>query len=304
MPRKKKKAGGRALARRVLALHRDIPPAAVRAELLDRVSRQWKVVGIYFGFKRSGSRWLRTPSLVCLVERKLRKRSLLTLAARIPLRMDWKERKRSLSIPTDVVESSTEVQLQQGPILGPGDSATFGSGFATVGAIVDHPVFGRCATTAGHLFGGPAAIGQRAQLTSGNQSFLAEVRQCIKQLAIDYALMTPVAPCDCDNLFQDRARIGPVLVPTVADLNKRAFILDGAGAVPTVVRGFHARLNTALGVFDDVILTDAVTRPGMSGAALVDTKSRLLGFLLGTLGRFSFFMPAPQLLQREFSTLA
>jgi len=296
--------------RAVLPSGRDIPPSAARIELLERVHRDWKVVGTYFGFKRVRNRWTRVPSLVCLVEskpkqgRRTGRKTLVPPAERIPASVSWIERRRTFAIPTDVVASTGEVQLQQGPIVGPGDTARFGSGFATVGAIVDHPSFGRCATTAGHLFGGPVAIGRPTQLTSGNQVIPAIVRQCVLQHAIDYALMSPAVHCDIDNLFQDRARIGPVFIPTVADLNKRVFVLQGAGAVPTVVRGIHARLNTALGVFDDVILADAVTRPGMSGAALVDTASRLWGFLLGTLGRFSFFMPAPQLLLREFSALA
>jgi S1-C subfamily serine protease len=95
-----------------------------------------------------------------------------------------------------------------------------------------------------------------------------------------------------------------VFVPTPADENKRLFVLDQNGAVPTICSGVHARLNTAVGVFEDVILTTPVTTAGMSGAALVDSDSRLWGFLLGTFATFSFYMPANLLLTQERSRLA
>lgn len=311
----RKKVRRRSKARPALAPGRDIPPAAERAKLFDRIHRDWNVVGTYFGYKRVGNRWTRTPSLVCMVASKPPKArgrgaprrarmAAVPPSQRIPPTVKWAERKRTFAISTDVVQSSNKVQLQQGAIVGPGDAARFGDEVATIGAVVDHPNFGRCATTAGHLVGGSSGIGRQASLLVGNRSIPAIVRQGVQQLAIDYALLSPTVPCDSGNLFQDRARIGPVLVPTLADLKKPLFVLVGNVALPTIGKGIHARLDTALGVFDDVILTDAVTKPGMSGAALVDRASRLWGFLLGTLGDSSFFLPALQLLQREFSMLA
>jgi hypothetical protein len=314
-PRKKERR--RSKARPVLASGRDIPPAAERAKLFDRIHRDWNVVGTYFGYKRVGNRWTRTPSLVCMVDSKPKpvkargrgaprraRMAVVPPAQRIPPKVKWAERKRTFAISTDVVQSSNNVQLQQGPVVGPGDAVRFGNEVATIGAVVEHPNFGRCATTAGHLVGGSRGIGRQASLLVGNRSIPAIVRQGVQQLAIDYALLAPTVPCDRDNLFQDRARIGPVFVPTLADLKKPLFVLVGDIALPTIGKGIHARLDTALGVFDDVILTDAVTKPGMSGAALVDRASRLWGFQLGTLDGSSFFLPALQVLQREFSVLA
>ena len=283
-------------------LRRRTPPRAALEALHDRASA-WGAFATYLGLKKQGGKWTKAVSLVCLVEHKAELEDI-PKDQRISRLLRWKERRRAYSIPTDVVAASPTLELQQGVVLGPGDGAGFNGVAATIGAAVDHPDFGRCITTAGHLFGGPAAEGRVAQARTSGVQFNALVRRCVLRLAADYALLQPTEPCDCDNLFRDRVRIGPVVVPTAADQNKRLFVLDEAGAVPTICRGVHARLNTAFGVFDDVILTTQVTRPGMSGAALVDGDSRLWGFLLGVFAGFSFFMPADLLLTQERSRLA
>jgi hypothetical protein len=284
-------------------VRRRTPPRDALRELHDHACGEWGAFATYLGHKKTRGRWTKQVSLVCLVEHKVPLQDI-PKQQRIPKYVRWKERRRTYALPTDVVTASPTLQLQQGIVLGPGDAASFGGADATIGAAIDHPDFGRCLTTAGHLFGGPAAEGRLAQARASGVRFNALVKRCVLQLAADYALLQPTQPSDCDNLFRDRVRIGPVFVPTVADQNKRLFVLDQAGAVPTICRGVHARMNTAIGVFDDVILTTPVTQPGMSGAALVDTDSRLWGFLLGTFAGRSFFMPANLLLTQERSRLA
>jgi hypothetical protein len=278
------------------------PPRAALAELHDRCS-QWGAFATYLGRKKTRGRWTNQLSLVCLVENKPPLHEI-PKDRRISGTVRWQERRRTYSIATDVVAASPTLELQQAVILGPGDGAGFSGADATIGAAIDHPDFGRCLTTAGHLFGGPGAVGSLAQARASGMQFSAQVKRCVVQLAADYALLQPTQPCDCDNLFRDRVRIGPVFVPTPADQNKRLFVLDQNGAVPTICTGVHARLNTVVGVFEDVILTTPVTTAGMSGAALVDSDSRLWGFLLGTFAGFSFFMPANLLLTQERSRLA
>jgi hypothetical protein len=281
---------------------RRIPPRAALAELHDRCA-EWGAFATYLGRKKTRGRWTDQVSLVCLVENKLPLQEI-PKEQRISGLIRWQERRRTYSIATDVVAARPTLELQQAVVLGPGDGAGFGGAAATIGAAIDHPDFGRCLTTAGHLFGGPAAEGRLAQARASGLQFNALVKRCVVQLAADYALLQPTQPCDCDNLFRDRVRIGPVFVPTPADQNKRLFVLDQNGAVPTICSGVHARLNTVVGVFEDVILTAPVTTAGMSGAALVDSDSRLWGFLLGTFASFSFFMPANLLLTQERSRLA
>ncbi|HKQ15482.1 MAG TPA: hypothetical protein VJT80_18750 [Steroidobacteraceae bacterium] len=282
---------------------RRTPPRAALAQLHAQASAKWGAFATYLGRKKRHGRWTSEVALVCLVESK-QPLEEIPKQQRIWKAAQWKERRRTYRIPTDVVAATPDLQLQQGVVLGPGDGAIFGAADATIGAAVDHPVFGRCLTTAGHLFGGPAAVGSLAQARASGLQFNVLVKRCVLQLAADYALLQPTNPADCDNLFRDRVRIGPVFVPTVADQNKPLFVLDQNGAVPTICRGVHARLNTVVGVFEDVILTTPVTTAGMSGAALVDSDSRLWGFLLGTFAGSSFFMPANLLLTQEGSRLA
>ena len=276
------------------------PPEAVRHRWHADALKTWGVIGTYLGRKRVKGKWTKELALICLVEQKL-EMSAVRKEQRIPKRVRWQERGRGHWLRTDVVQGDATVELQQG-ILGPGDGVRSVSS-GTLGAVIDHPVFGRCVMTAGHVCGGPPGEGKHAVAASGSHRFDVTVKRCQLQRTVDYAVLQPAAGSECDNLFQDRVRIGPVLTPTASELGKPVFILTDAGAIRAMCRGIHARLQTAVGTYEDLILTTPVTRPGMSGAALVDSKGHLWGFLLGIIGQHSVFMPATLPLTAEQAKL-
>lgn len=290
------------LVRRAKKVQR-VPPAGVRKRLIATAIRRWRLFGAYIGQRKRRGRWTREISLVCLTTDKQPMRQL-PKGRRIPRVVTWRERARTYRLATDVIEATAELTLQSAPIAGPCDSVHASDSRAMIGAVIMHPNFGRCLTTAGHLFSGPRPIGQAAVLRTGTKSLGFTVRQCVRQGGIDYALMSPDSACDCDNLFQDVIRIGPVFIPEPSGKGRQLFVLNGVSdSQPTVCRGVNATLVLSNGIFDDVILTDAVTDDGESGTALVDGENRVWGFLIGANAEFSVFMPAHALLWREQSQL-
>ena len=103
---------------------------------------------------------------------------------------------------------------------------------------------------------------------------------------------------DCDNLFRDVYRIGPVYTPAAADVGTTVFLLDSAGSVTrTTCRGVGGQFDAGQGSYFDVLQTDCISNAGQSGGALIDGAQRLWGFLLGALdGQFSIYAPAQLIL--------
>ncbi len=283
---------------------RRVPPRA-ESERIHECARKWRVFGTFLGQKKKRGRWTSEVAIVCLTTDEKRPVRQIDKRRRIPKSVSWTERRRRFKIRTDVIRAVPEMVLQLGTVLGPGDGVRFGTSTATVGAAVDHPHFGRCLTTAGHLFSGPSDEGATAIAVSNGASISTRVMRCVRAFGIDYALLRAAAQADCDNLFQDLIRVGPLHVPGVADFGKQLFVLDNErDSVETRCRGIHARLEIGNDVYEDVILCDRVTAGGQSGAALIDADNRIWGFLIGALNGFSVFMPAETLLRIEQSQLA
>jgi hypothetical protein len=291
---------------RKLARASAAPRAPSRAEQkrIHKDALRWGVFGTCVGQKKKNGRWTKELAVICLAAQKPPIRALKK-SRRVPRNIVWTERRRRYRIGTDVIKVSPTLELQLGTILGPGDGVSFGADVATVGAVIDHPEFGRCLTTAGHLFAGPGDVGATANATSSGVSVPTRVMRCVRAHGIDYSLLRAAVASDCDNLFQDLIRIGPSHVPGPSDVGRQLFVLDsGSDSVETRCRGINARLQIGNDVFEDVLLCDRATRGGQSGAALVDTDNRLWGFLIGVLNGFSVFMPAETLLRLERSQLA
>jgi hypothetical protein len=121
----------------------------------------------------------------------------------------------------------------------------------------------------------------------------AEVLAPVVQGSIDYALLRPLNAIQCDNLFRDQIRIGPIYYPTPVDVEMDVMILDRFGrAVRTTCRGVNASIESRGVTYDGLITTDGVTQGGQSGGALIDDANRLWGFLIGRVGDLSVFVPA------------
>lgn len=275
--------------------HVSRPPARWMREELPRLLELYGAFGFHIGMKRRGGRWLRQPAMVFLTVKKGDARERAAGSAKIPKAISWKDGKRRHSLPTDVHEICVDFELQLKTAFGPGDGATFGGSSALIGAAVRSPEHGSCVLTAGHLFGSTHSNeGADVAVQSGQLLATALAVEVIVDNEVDYALLKLPNDVECDNLFDDQIRIGPVYTPTEADLGADLYILGRSGfARHTICRGVNQRLQFGHRVLSGVIATDAVTKKGQSGGALMDASNRLWGFLLGALpGQFSIFVPA------------
>jgi len=264
------------------------PPRNWMNDELPKLEAQWGACGSFLGMKRIGRRWRAQPALVVLTTQKRNISRHAGEVSKVPSSISWKDGRVTHRLSTDVVEVGNSVVLQA--VFGPADeAASVASG--TIGAVVTSPQ-GRFLTTAGHVFA--SGSGATVRVISGASQLPATLAERVVDGTIDYALLKPVNPASCDNLFRDLIRIGPVYTPTLADRGRRVFVLHDSGtATPAKCIGVNGRFNLNGVQYFDVIQTTPVTEDGFSGGALVDEAMRLWGFVLGVVGgRFSFYAPA------------
>ena len=273
--------------------HVPLPPPLWMEQELPRLLQKYGAFGFHIGMKQRRGRWSRQPVMVFLTEHKGSPRQRGAGTATIPKFLSWKDGKHRHRLPTDVVQAEPRIELQMAAVFGPGDAADVSHDVASIGAAVRRPGSGDFLTTAGHLVGAQGA-GRSVQMSSDGLQISARVFEAVVANEIDYALLRPPLGIFCDNLFQDRVRIGPVYTPIVSDVGASLFVLGRNGVVvPAVCRGVNQLLFTVGGSYRGVIATNPVTSGGQSGGALIDSSNRLWGFLLGVMpGRFSLFVPA------------
>lgn len=271
------------------------PPANWRDGELRALLDQWGAFGSFIGRRKKAGRVLREICLVVVTTRKHEPGRGKDRVKRVPRFVRWKDGRHTYRLPTDVQEVAQHVKLHAGNVLGPGDAATVGPSRGSIGAAVVHPSEGRCVLTAGHVVvGGSGAIGSPATLMSETVDFPARVVDFRQQATVDYAVIVPDPPVDCDNLFWDEYRVGPVYTPTASDVGKAVYLLDGSGNVRTLsCQGVGGQFETTGGTFVDVIQTEAKTCDGESGGTLIDDSRNVWGFLIGQLGdQYALFAPA------------
>lgn len=269
------------------------PPARWRQEQLPLLLAKWDAFGGFIGRRNRAGKWLDEPCLtVMTTDKRDPKRGD---AMRVPAFVRWKDGRHTYRLATDVLQVTPSVHRHLANVLGPGDGVTVGEVGGSIGAAVLHPQSGRCVLTAGHVVAnGGGARGLAATVTSNGTDFPASIADYSSQTTIDYAVIQPLSDADCDNLFRDVYRIGPVYTPTAADVGTTVFLLDGAGSVTrTWCRGVQCQFDTAKGTYFDIVQTDCISSSGQSGGALIDSAQRIWGFLIGALdNKFSIFAPA------------
>jgi len=222
----------------------------------------------------------------------------LSARQRVPRRIDWSfSSRKTKQIPVDVqVIGGSELHTT---VLGAGDEI---SGFVspgnpprpamgTVGIAMQHPLYGRVVTTAGHVFVGatPGEIiyppGQEIEVSLrcavDGPVFTGHAHKVVITPECDYAVVSPPAGIKAENLYHDSQPLGPVYVPEPADLERPAYLLGIHDVRLTFLRGYHGRL--AVGGLDlvDVLLTDVCTAGGDSGGCLVNQATRPMGLVEG-----------------------
>src|SRR6185295_9328628 len=246
------------------------------------------VIGCFIGHKRSGREISRRLAIVCLVKRKLLKNRLSTKRM-LPDRVAWQlTPNRTSSLPIDVIEVKKPL-VHQSALLGPGDQIPA----ATIGIALRHPQFGPVVTTAGHAVPAPGAI---LSAQSGGQAISARAVRVTRNERTDHALLHPEPDSPIGNFFRDVSPLGPLHVPDPEhDVGTALWVLPAnRDPLPTVCRGVNGQVLTDQGiVMLGLIVTDAVTLGGDSGACLVDSAWRIWGLLVGR------FVDSQQ--QREFS---
>ena len=120
-----------------------------------------------------------------------------------------------------------------------------------------------------------------------------------KRGSIDYALVKS----DSASIVQSNFPITTIYQPALReDVGRSVYLLTRTGFKRTICRSIRSRIGPPYSqeVLNGVILTDAISKVGDSGGALVDQHSRLWGFLIGSLpGVYSVFMPVTKLLERQ-----
>jgi hypothetical protein len=268
------------------------PPRSWHQHELPRLLAQWGAFGGFIGRRKRAGKWLDEPCLVVMTA--LKHDPKRGGVKRVPSFVRWKDGRHAYRLATDVLEVAPTIRRHAANVLGPGDSVTVGNEQGSVGAAVTHPQAGPCVLTAGHVVANGGGKGQPTTVTSSGTDVAASVVDFQSQTTIDYAVIRPAAGADCDNLFSNAYRIGPVYTPAAADVGTTVFLLDGTGNVTRAwCRGVGCQFDTGDGRYFDILQTDCISCPGQSGGALIDSAQRIWGFLIGTLdNQFSIFAPA------------
>ncbi|HEU5217442.1 MAG TPA: hypothetical protein VFU23_02215 [Gemmatimonadales bacterium] len=274
-----------------------IPGPERLGELYAELMGLPNVEGCYVGFKRRDGRMVREVSIIACVSAKPTTRAI-PRDGRVPKRLGWRRTsRRSGSIRTDVqVLGQTAFSaavlgagdgIDQVTVPGAGPHSTAG----TVGAAMRHPLFGKVVTTAGHVLGltspttvsFPSGAEPRVLLRNGGNGVAIEgiARKASITDDADYALISPPAGMAAENLYQDQEHIALPLVPGPEDLNTPVFILARPKIFATRLLGIHGAMVVDGLALRDLLLTPLRSNGGDSGACLINSDSRLLGFVEG-----------------------
>lgn len=268
------------------------------------------VQGCYLGRKFTGGVQTKEIAIVCLVKCKKPGSKLKGSQSTVPPHVVCADMvgRGSTRLNTDVQKSDARITLASSiSFNGPGDSVIYGGRIATVGMALEHPVYGKVVTTAGHLVlgdrtgevtyqkGRRPSISLRANDGSGVVIRGELIKAVVSELA-DYALIKPSAN-QTGNYYHDALGLGSVYLPAYTDINKRPMLLtSGSTPVNTVTHGVHANLVIGGTYMRNLILTKYVSQPGDSGSCLVDSSLNIWGTLVGGVeveGRiYSAFAPA------------
>ena len=291
------------------------PPRSAYSRLRTDLKRKDRnIVGCFIGQKRVGSRYRKGVCLTVLVKRKVADH-LLPDIKRIPrsvafARVDGSRVKATIN--TDVIEwVSSKASLAE-LVLGPGDGVVEQMG--TIGAVIQHPRFGKVLTTAGHVvykrkgawewtdLGYPVELA----LSGSGQAVAGEVLRSVCTSTCDYAFLRPLDDTRLDNLYLDQYPIAAPRELSEFDIGRPVWVLSRSGHTQTVLRGFGGSLPIGVaGSMHGLILTDWASEAGDSGALLIDERWHALGFLVGTYANpdvsYSVFMRAAVPLEGEAS---
>lgn len=259
------------------------------------------IVGCYVGRKHKNGRLTRTVSLVCIATKKI---GAPAAADAIPTSFAWRDpdgTQRRLG--TDVTQL-VGIQYETGQIAGPGDVVKRSNGeVATMGIVIDHPLWGRVVTTAGHLFLNNFMEPESVTITctSVPHTGLALRRRLTSRS--DYALVQ-IPHVVSDNLYLDQYPLRATYQPTHADIGTGLQVLTSAGApINVTCRGISGQFTIDGRPMQDLILTDWRTQPGHSGSCLMDEQQRAWGLLVGRVDlaeySLSAFAPAHVVLFEE-----
>jgi hypothetical protein len=174
---------------------------------------------------------------------------------------------------------------------------------------MQHPLYGKVVTTAGHLFLDGFVQDERVLLTSAATAHEAIAVRVQLTPTVDYALLQPISTVTCANQYLDLFPIRSLHHVTTSDVGAALQILTADGRPRSVIcRGVAARATIDGRPMNGLILTDWRTQPGDSGACLVDTtqQQRAWGLLVGRIDTATFslsvFAPASQPIFQEAAT--
>lgn len=274
-----------------------VPDRTQRHELGDGLLGLPNVVGLYVGHKHAGGTSTGEYAIVCVVSEKRK----VPPSAAIPRRLRFRLTSRSHgSILTDVVELP-RLRRAAAPVCGPGDGV-FGTSRGTVGIALAHPDYGPVVTSAGHVFTVPGWTGTRTwgiedrptvslRNAPGGENIQGELLKVAVDSAADYALIRPRLDFPPRNVYRDEVPLGVPYQPSADEIGAALRVLGASGERQTTFRGLHGRLQIGPeGLIEELVVTDACTVGGDSGAALVDGYGRVWGLLVGFAEQLSAFM--------------
>ncbi len=262
---------------------------------------RYGIVSSFLGFKETDGKLTRQLSLVCAVPTK-KPIKTLDKKERIPKRFSYRYKGKTYSIKTDVIPVRSRFYYQAK--FNPGDRLLHKSSQskATVGAYAGHKTLGNIFITAGHFAkdsGGKGRIVHIFDNTIKGANVRCKVLDYALNEHLDYALLRPQPINGNTNNTYSDASLDTVYQPSSrADIGQKLFVITRAKAIPTKCIGVRMRYKVnANFTLRDLTVTPRVTKPGDSGAALVDEKFRIWGFLIGAIGtKYSVFMPAIKLI--------
>lgn len=253
------------------------------------------VRGCYLGGKVTDGVQTKEVSVICLVEKKKPSSKLRGSQSTVPKQIDCPALVGlgNTRLITDVRESNgIVVPASRTSFNGAGDSVSYGNSSATVGMALEHPIYGKVITTAGHLVlgdrtgqveyqegGGPSV---RLQANDGSGVVIrGELIKAVVSEFADYALIKPLTN-KASNYYHDVLGLGSVYQPIRTDLYKRLMLLTSAPTpVNTTLQGVHANLVVGSTDMRNLMLTQYVSHRGDSGCCLVDKSLNIWGTLVG-----------------------
>lgn len=217
---------------------------------------------------------------------------------RLPKTLTIRHRGRSVALPVDV--QRVPLGRKEAAQVHPGDlaMAIVGAKKGTIGAIAKRAA-GTSAIISGHLAILGAAVTGR--LGSGDEVRLGTVERVRNDDRIDGARVDGVDPADVPFL-SDSAR--PIRDLTDGDLNIQLTVhrAQGDGDSHAFIDGldmlaeFGNDDGTTSPMYGLIKLSKKVSRSGDSGAPVIDSASRLVGFVIGSADGHTYVIPARKVL--------